>query len=287
MANLFITGAARGIGNMLARRALTRGDTVFAAVRQLADRNKFPESDRLHLIVMDVSDTQAVERGFAQIDQLLGDRVLDAVVNSAAIAPPGAIELMSEAEFEQVINTNALGSLRIMKQAIPRLRGHGGRLVLVTSLWGQAAGALLGAYCASKHAVEALADVARRETAGMNLHIIVAEPGVVITDMYKSNMPVTQQLIAKMTPAQDRLYGALYHRYFQTVSAAGGGAAISVERAAAEIERALHAAHPATRYRFGMDSKLVCFLAWLLPDRWMDALMGLSLSNKPLPAARR
>lgn len=285
MANLFITGAARGIGNALARRALARGDTVFAAVRKLSDSDKFPASDKLHLIVLDVADTEAVERGYAEIDRILDGRPLNAVVNSAAIAPPGAIEMMPMAEFEQVINTNALGSLRIMKGAIPRLRGHGGRLILVTSLWGQAAGAMLGAYCASKHAVEALADIARRETAGMNLHVVVAEPGVVKTDMYQSNMPVTQQLIARMTPQQEGLYGALYRRYFKTVSA-GGGTAITAEQAAMAIEKAIFAARPATRYRFGMDSKIVCFLAWLLPDRWMDGLMGLTLSNKPLPAGK-
>lgn len=282
MTNILVTGAARGIGNTLVRRLLARGETVLAVVRKASDRDKFPDGANLHLIVMDVADSAAVQRGFAEVDRVLAGKPLHAVINSAAIAPPGAIELMPVADFEQILNTNALGSLRVMKAAIPRLRGHGGRLILVTSLWGQAAGAMLGAYCASKHAVEALADIARRETAGQNLHVIVAEPGVVKTDMYESNMPVTQALIEKMSPQEDGLYGALYRRYLQTVGGARG-TAITAERAAIEIERAIYARRPRTRYRFGLDSKLVCFLAWLLPDRAMDALMGLSLSNKPLP----
>lgn len=283
MAHILVTGAARGIGNTLARRLLARGETVFAVVRKASDRDKFPESAaNLHLIVMDVADSASVVRGFEEVDRVLAGARLHAVVNCAAIAPPGAIELTPVEDFEHVINTNALGSLRIIKASIPRLRGHGGRLILLTSLWGQAAGAMLGAYCASKHAVEALADVARRETAGQNLHVVVCEPGVVQTDMYESNMPVTQALLAKMSAPERENYGALYQRYFKIVQGARG-ASITAEQAAIAIERAIYASRPHTRYRFGMDSKIVCFLAWLLPDRWMDALMGASLNNKPLP----
>jgi len=185
-------------------------------------------------------------------------------------------------EFEQILNTNALGSLRVLKAAIPRLRGHGGRIVLVTSLWGRASGALLGAYCASKHAIESLADTARRETASMGLHIVVAEPGVVKTDMLTTQGPVVQVHLERMPPAQRALYGFLYRRYFKLVSSAGG---IDSDRCAAGIEKALFDAKPATRYRIGTDSKLVCLLNWLLPDRWMDWVMAQSLNNKPMPEA--
>jgi NAD(P)-dependent dehydrogenase (short-subunit alcohol dehydrogenase family) len=140
---------------------------------------------------------------------------------------------------------------------------------------------MLGAYCASKHAIESLADVARRETAHMNLHIIVAEPGVVTTDMLTSQGPATQGYLDKMSIQERFLYGALYQRYFKLVSGAAG---ITPERCAAGIEKALFASNPATRYRIGTDSKIVCLLNWLLPDRWMDRLMALSLNNKPLLA---
>jgi NAD(P)-dependent dehydrogenase (short-subunit alcohol dehydrogenase family) len=280
MANLLVTGAARGIGHTLVERALTRGDTVFAVVRKPADSSRFAASDKLHVVLMDMADTDSVASGFAEVDRLLAGRALDGIVHCAAITVPGVIELTPVAEFEQIINTNALGSLRILKAAIPRLRGHGGRLVLVTSLWGRASGPLLGAYCASKHTIESLADTARRETAGMNLHIIVAEPGVVQTEMLSAQGPAVQGHLDKMSPQDRSLYGALYRRYFKLVNSSKG---ISSAQCAAGIEKALFDAHPATRYRIGTDSKLVCFLNWLLPDRWMDGVMAQSLNNKPLP----
>jgi NAD(P)-dependent dehydrogenase (short-subunit alcohol dehydrogenase family) len=279
MANILITGAARGIGFTLVKRALARGDTVFAAVRKASDVDRFPASERLRVVLMDVSDSNSVELAFNEIDRLLDAAWLDSIVHCAAISEPGAVELTPVAEFESHLNTNTLGSLRILKAAIPRLRGHDGRLVLVTSLWGQASGALLGAYCASKHAIESLADTARRETDGMNLHIIVAEPGVVVTDMFTGQATAAKAYIDKMAVQDRSMYGALYQRYFKLVSKASG---ITADQCAAGIEKALFSTHPASRYRIGTDSKIVVLLNWLLPDRWMDRMMGLSLNNKPL-----
>ncbi len=285
MSTILITGAARGIGHELVMRALARQQTVFAMVRKDSDRARFPASSRLHLVLMDVADTASVEEAFAEVDRLLAGRTLDAIINAAAISRPSAIEIAPVSEFERTMNTNALGSLRVLRAAIPRLRGHGGRLLLLTSLWGKASGALLGAYCASKHAIESLADTARRETAGMNLHIILIEPGVVNTAMLSTQPAETKSLINAMSADQDALYGSLYRRY-AALTAKASGTAISSTQCSEKIEKALFARRPRTRYRVGRDARIVCFLAWLLPDRWMDALMALSLNRKPLPSPR-
>ena len=278
---ILITGAAGGIGGQLVERAVARGDTVFAVVREPAEQHRFRTAGNLQVVVMDVADTASVDLGFAEVDRLLAGQALDAIIHAAAISRPSAIEMSPVSDFEHIINTNAMGSLRVLKAAIPRLRGHAGRLILVTSLWGKASGSLLGAYCASKHAIESLADTARRETAGMDLHIILVEPGVVKTQMLSTQAPEVESLLARMTAPQEALYGNLYRRYAKLTAGAGRGA-ITAERCAAAIEKALSARNPRTRYRIGTDSKLVCFLAWALPDRWMDGLMALSLNHKPL-----
>jgi NAD(P)-dependent dehydrogenase (short-subunit alcohol dehydrogenase family) len=278
-----ITGAARGIGHELALRAIARADTVFAVVRKESDRTRFGASPNLqvpnlhapnlHVVVMDVAETASVEAGFLEVDRLLGGKPLDAIINSAAISIPNVIEIATMSEFERTFDTNVLGSLRILKAAIPRLRGHGGRLLLLTSLWGKASGAMLGSYCASKHAIESLADTARRETAGMNLEMLTGQEAE------------CESVLRAMSPAQQSLYGSLYRRYTK-LTASAGRTAITVTRCAEEIEKALSARRPRTRYRVGRDAAIVCFLAWALPDRWMDALMGLSLNRKPLSPVR-
>jgi NAD(P)-dependent dehydrogenase (short-subunit alcohol dehydrogenase family) len=284
MPTILITGAARGIGHELVRRAVARNDIVFAVVRKATDRSRFESRETLHVVLMDVADSASVTAGFLEVDRLLAGRPLDTIINAAAISIPGVIELSSVETFEQTLNTNTLGSLRILKEAIPRLRGHSGRLLLLTSLWGKASGALLGSYCASKHAIESLVDTARRETSGMDLHIVLIEPGVVRTEMLTSQATEVEALIGRMSPEQGSLYASLYRRYARLTGGAGR-TAISTERCAVEIERALTAKRPRTRYRVGRDAKLVCFLTWALPDRWMDALMGMSLNRKPLETA--
>ena len=282
--NLMITGAARGIGFALATRAIERGDKVFAMVRKQSDETKFGQHDNLHVVVMDVAESESVARGFAEVDQLLAGRKLDAVINAAAISIPGAIELTSTSEFEQTLNTNALGSLRVMKAAIPRLRGHGGRVIMVTSLWGHASGAMLSAYCMSKHAIESQVDCARRETDGMNIHIIAVEPGVVRTDMYGQQGPMVQKLLDGMSSEQGHVYEPLYQRYLNLVGGAGGqgnpDAGITVEQCAMDIEAALFDPQPKPRYQSGEDAKQIVAMVKKLSDIEMDAIMLARLNNQ-------
>jgi len=284
MATLMVTGAARGIGHAVVLRALKRGDDVYAAIRKEEDRRQFTESGNLRFVLMDVADTASVDAGFAHMDQMLAGKPLDAVINSAGISRPNAVEIASVEEFRETLNTNTLGSLRVMKAAIPRLRGHGGRLILLTSLWGRASGPLLGSYCASKHAIESLADSARRETSGMNLHVILVEPGVVKTDMLTDQARDIAGLVARMSPTERIGYEAQYRRYARLTDNAAK-TAITAAQCAAVIERALTDRRPRTRYRAGTDAKVMCFLAWLLPDRWMDAVLRAAVNNKPLRSA--
>ena len=102
MATILVTGAARGIGHELVKRALTRGDTVFAAVRKAADSSKFPASSNLHVVQMDIANTQSVLSAFEEVDRVLAGNKLDGIINCAAVSIPGAIEVMPEAQFEQL-----------------------------------------------------------------------------------------------------------------------------------------------------------------------------------------
>ena len=222
MTTILITGAGRGIGLALTKRAIARGDTVFPTIRKEADKAKFGDHPNCHPIIMDVANTASVENGFAEIDRLLAGKPLNVVINSAAISIPGSIELAPIEEFEDTMNTNVCGSARILKCSIPRMRGKNGRVVLITSLWGIASSPLLASYCASKHAIESLADTTRRETAGMGVDIVLVEPGVIRTDMYDLQGGQVEGLINAMTPAQKSVYEPIYRRYQKLVGGPKG-----------------------------------------------------------------
>lgn len=276
MSSLLITGAASGIGKELVSRALDRGDQVFATQRSDRGLEEFAGRRGFHAIRMDVADSASVSAGFAEIDRLLEGKKLHGVINCAAVAPLGALEVLPIDVLEQTLNTNTIGTLRIMQASMPRLRGHDGRLILVTSLWGKVAGPMVSAYAASKHAIEALADAARRETRGIGPHITVVEPGVIKTRMLSSQLEGARKLADDIPAEHQQRYGELYRKYAGLV-AKGSEQGISVGECAAQIEQVLHAAKPRARYRIGMDSKAVCLMARLLPDSLLDKVFAMMM----------
>jgi NAD(P)-dependent dehydrogenase (short-subunit alcohol dehydrogenase family) len=181
---ILITGAGSGMGRELARRALARGDRVIAAVLNRDEALAIGgPADRLAVIEIDVGSSASVDAGFLEVDRALAGAPLDLVIHCAAIAPSGALEVEPLETFERTLNVNVVGSARVLRQSLPRLRGSHGRILLFASLWGKVAGPMLSAYCASKHAIEAIADSVRRETEGQGVDIVLIEPGVVRTNM--------------------------------------------------------------------------------------------------------
>jgi len=269
MTAILITGSASGIGKALVERALEREDRVIAAVLNDAEARIFPPQANLHVQIMDVGSTNSVTEGFAAIDAWLGSVPLDAVINCAGICPLGALELQPIEVLEQTLNINTVGSARVLTAALPRLRKSGGRAILISSLWGKVAGPMLSAYCASKHAIEAIADSARRETHDHGVDIIVVEPGPVRTTIV-TNQLRDSKAASDSLPQQHRAhYGDIYRKYAAMLDKAAGSG-VSAEECAAAIERAVFAKRPKTRYRVGPESKVITLLARLLPDRGLD-----------------
>lgn len=271
MKSLLITGAAGGIGGALVRRALDRGERVAATVLSPAEAQSLAPHPNLRVLLMDVGSTASVTAAFAELDAFLGGATLDVVIHCAALCPLGAFEVQPIEVIEQVLNVNASGSARVLRESLPRLRGHDGRIVLLSSLWGKAGGPMLSAYCASKHAIEAIADCTRRETQGQNLHIVVVEPGAINTDIPKRQLEGARRAADALSATHRPLYEKLYRAYAKLIEKNLDGAT-SAEACAEGIERAAFTSRPAARYRVGGDAKAVTTLARLLPDRALDGL---------------
>jgi NAD(P)-dependent dehydrogenase (short-subunit alcohol dehydrogenase family) len=278
MRKIMITGTGHGMGQELARRAGERGDRVFATVLPGEDGAALEAYPSVTVLALDVGSDESVDRGFEEIDRLLAGAPLDLVIHCAGVSPSGALEVEPIASLERVLNINTLGTARVLRKALPRLRGHRGRIVLFSSLWGKVAGPMLSAYCASKHAIEAIVDATRRETHGQGLDIILIEPGVVRTNMVAGTV-TGSRAGADQLPAEHRaVYGDLYERFARMIERESTGG-VSVETAADVIEGAAFARRPKTRYRIGMDAKAVVGLSRLLPDRWFDSVFRSMLNR--------
>jgi len=117
----------------------------------------------------------------AEAEDRLGG--LDVVVNNAGYGHFGAVEELTDTELHDQLETNVLGPLRVARAVLPGMRARGrGHLVQVSSIGGVGAFANLGAYHASKWALEALSESLAAETARFGVRVTIIEPGGFDTD---------------------------------------------------------------------------------------------------------
>lgn len=173
--NWLITGASRGLGRAFARAALERGDKVAASARDLTTLNDLVEVGLVPLR-LDVTDADAVREQVAAAEEHLGG--LDVVVNNAGYGHFGAVEELTADELRDQLEANLLGPLHVTQAVLPGMRSRGsGHLVQVSTIGGVGAFANLGAYHASKWALEGLSESLAVEVARFGIKVTLVEPG--------------------------------------------------------------------------------------------------------------
>ncbi|KZD24276.1 SDR family oxidoreductase [Tardiphaga robiniae] len=197
-ATWFITGTSSGFGRALTEQLLARGDRVAATLRKLnaLDDLKAQYGDRLWIATLDVTDTAAVrgvvDRAFAELGRI------DVVVNNAGYGLVGAGEEVSDDQIRHQIDTNLIGSIQVIRAALPHLRAQGGgRILQLSSAGGQIAFPALGLYHASKWGIEGFVEAVAQEVAPFNIALTLVEPGATQTDFGSS------LVAAPPTPAYD------------------------------------------------------------------------------------
>ncbi|MEM9894820.1 MAG: SDR family oxidoreductase [Bacteroidota bacterium] len=191
MSRVIITGANGGFGALTVHTLLEQGHSVAATVRNPESKNK-EAAEKLtsagaHVVNMDVTDDQSVDKGVGEAIELLGG--LDVVVNNAGVGVLGIQEQFTTADFQKLFDVNVFGVQRVNRAALPHLRKQGsGLLVHVSSLLGRIAFPFYGPYNASKWALEALAENYRVELSGFGVDSVLVEPGGYPTGFFGSLM---------------------------------------------------------------------------------------------------
>jgi NAD(P)-dependent dehydrogenase (short-subunit alcohol dehydrogenase family) len=182
MQTWFITGASRGIGALVAKLALEKGDAVVATARDprsvTAALGKHPN---LLAVSLDVTDeaqayaaTKEAIRRFGKIDVLL---------NNAGFGLLGAVEEATASEIEALYRTNVFGVLNVVRAVLPHMRrARSGHILNISSIGGYQSGAGFGVYCSTKFAVEGLTEALAAELAPLGIKATIVEPGYFRTD---------------------------------------------------------------------------------------------------------
>jgi NADP-dependent 3-hydroxy acid dehydrogenase YdfG len=179
----FITGASRGFGRVWTEAALQRGDKVAATARQLASLADLTEKYGANVLTLalDVTNPGQVKRAVAQAQAHFGR--LDVVVNNAGYSLVGTIEEASLDDVRALYETNVYGAVSVIQAALPLLRAQGsGHILGISSGAGQVALPVIGYYCSSKWAFEAIHESLAAEVAPFGIKVTIIEPGAYATE---------------------------------------------------------------------------------------------------------
>ena len=194
-----ITGVSSGFGRELTEQLLERGDRVVGTVRdtgKVADLlERYPETFRAE--VLDVTDTAAirevVERSFAQLGRI------DVIISNAGYGLFGAAEELTDKQVEHIIATNLVGSIQLIRAALPHLRAQGGgRIIQISSYGGQVAFPGNSMYHATKWGIEGFVESVAQEVAPFGIGMTIVEPGGARTEFRYGSAQV-----AKLMPIYD------------------------------------------------------------------------------------
>ena len=224
----FITGTSRGFGREWAIAALDRGDKVAATARNTASLDDLVDKfgDAILPIQLDVTDRGADFAAVKQAHDHFGR--LDVVVNNAGYGQFGFVEELSEQDARDQIETNVFGALWVTQAALPYLREQrSGHIIQVSSIGGIVALPGIGAYHASKWALEGFSQALAREVASFGVHVTLIEPGGFDTDWSGSSSLSTPTQLPAYADLHAAIRGspqAAMGRAGRSESLGGGGA---------------------------------------------------------------
>jgi len=272
--SVLVTGSSTGIGRATALRLDAAGWRVFAGVRKQedADSLRAAGSERLTPVMLDVTDADAISAAAALLGDELGGAGLDGLVNNAGVAIPSPLETMPIDAFRRQIEVNLTGQVAVTQAVLPLIRSARGRIVFVSSIGGRIAFPLTGAYHAAKFGVEAVGDVFRQELRRWGIAVSVIEPGSIDTPIWDSGERAADEIGGDIE-AREELYGkaiASYRKVTRNLAERG----IEPDKVAEEIEHALTASRPRSRYLVGLDAKAQARIKLVIPTRIWDRVVA-------------
>ena len=162
MAVVLVTGCSSGFGLEFVSAFARRGDTVVATLRDpsradtLRGRIEAEQLANVTILQLDVTDADRSTHAIEEIVEAHGR--IDVLINNAGIGAVGALEVLDEATLREVFDTNVFGAIAVTNAVLPSMRRQrSGRIVFVNAIGGILTTPYLGAYCASKHALDCVA----------------------------------------------------------------------------------------------------------------------------------
>ena len=265
---VLITGCSTGIGRATAEQLGDEGYNVHATARE-------PESIEdlagrgMKTHALDVTDEASMEAAVAEVEK---DGPIGALVNNAGYSQSGAIESIPMSSVRRQFETNVFGLIRMCQLVLPGMRGAGsGRIVNMSSMGGKLVFPGGGIYHATKHSVEALSDALRFEVREFGVHVVIIEPGLIVTDFGETAAGSLADVEEHGPYAgfNAEVARVTANAYTGPMARFGAGP----DAVAKKISKALSASRPNTRYKVTPSAKLMMGMRRLMTDRMWDRMV--------------
>ena len=202
MKTVLITGAARGIGAAAAESFAEAGYQVVINYLHSAEKAEALAarwSGRALAVQADVADPAQVEAMFAAAEQAFGG--VDVLVCNAGIAAQKLFTDVTDEEWRRMLDVHLSGAFYCCRRALPRMiRQKWGRILTVSSMWGQVGGSCEAAYSAAKAGLIGLTKALAREEGPSGVTVNCVAPGVIDTDMMAAFSAEDKEALAQETP---------------------------------------------------------------------------------------
>ena len=264
--SVLITGCSTGIGRVTAERLLANGWKVTATARRVESVKDLADKGA-RVLSLDVTDEDSMSSAVAAVEE--ADGAVGVLINNAGYGLQGPVEEVPMDEVRRQFETNVFGLVRMCQLVLPGMRSQRwGRIVNISSIGGKLVfpgGAL---YHGTKHAVEAISDAMRFEVRPFGVKVILVEPGTVLTpfgDTATSSISTGGPYAAFKEGLADTVKGA----YEGTMAKM----AISPDKVAKVIEKAIASSRPKARYAVGAPARMGIAMRRVTPDRMFDAVL--------------
>ena len=284
--HILITGTSTGIGRACALRLARKGFHVWAGVRNQNDAASITQAANLagHFLQpvhLDVTDSQSISKAHDLIQLQTGSDGLCGLVNNAGICVVGPSECVTMEDWKRQFEVNLFGAIAVTQAMLPLIRQHtltsarwAGRIVNMSSITGEVATPLFGAYSASKFALAGFSDALRMELRGEAIHVSIIIPGTIQSEIWRKEKESVDAI--RPDSSARRLYGKLIDNVAGYVFQCAKSA-IPADRVAVAVEDCFTSRKPRIRYRVGWEAGVGSRARKIIPDWLFDDLLGRTL----------
>jgi len=268
---VLVTGASSGIGAATARRLREAGFRVYATARRLEALGDL-KAQGCETLRVDVTDELSMRKAVAAVESREGS--VGALINNAGYCQPGALETLPLEAVRRQFETNVFGVLRMSQLVLPGMRkAGGGRIVNLSSMGGKLVFPGLGAYHASKYAIEALSDALRFEVKGFGIDVVIIEPGIIRSGFVDA---AVAKIPGGRRDGPYAAFDAMIPKDMKKVYEKGALAALGGEPddVAKVIEQALTESPPKARYAVTASAHLLLAQHALMSDNLWDRFLA-------------